>query len=81
MLYLVDKPHENIGLRTARGDPEAIVVLIQDGVFLEPDIEATVYAVERDTEVRGVTLPPEIEPITYSELVDLVFETEVKTFV
>ena len=81
MLYLIDKPHEDIGLRTARADEEAVVVLIQDGVLLEPDIDAEVYAVSRDVEIRGVDLPAGIEPIEYDALVDRLFETEVKTFV
>lgn len=81
MLYLIDKPHADIGLRTARADEEAIVVLIQDGVLLEPDIEAPVYAVEPDVEIRGVDLPDDIETITYGSLVDALFDTEVKTFV
>lgn len=81
MLYLIDKPHADIGLRTARADDAAIVVLIQDGVLLEPDIDATVYAVKRDVDVRGVDLPSAIDPIAYDSLVEAMFQTEVKTFV
>lgn len=81
MLYLIDKPHANIGLRTARSDEDAVVVLIQDGVLLEPDVEGEVYAVAHDVEVRGVDLPPGIEPIEYDRLVDTLFEHEVKSFV
>ncbi len=55
MLYLIDKPMAEIGLRTAAGDPEAHVVLIQDGVYLSPDIDAPVSAVARDVDVRGST--------------------------
>ena len=81
MLYLIDKPHDDIGLRTARSDDDATIVLIQDGVFLTPDIDAQIYAIERDVEVRGISLPPEVETITYEQLIDLVFESPVKTFV
>ncbi|MFW5900854.1 MAG: hypothetical protein ACOCTH_03700 [Halodesulfurarchaeum sp.] len=81
MLYLIDKPHAKIGLRTARANPDPTVVLVQDGVVLEPDIDAPIYAVEEDCEVRGVDLPPAIEPVTYARLVELIFESEVKTFV
>lgn len=81
MLYLIDKPHADIGLRTARADDEAVVVLIQDGVLLEPDDVGEVYAVRRDVEIRGVDLPANVEPIDYDTLVERMFETEVKTFV
>lgn len=81
MLYLIDKPHADVGLRTARAADHPVVVLIQDGVLLEPTIEAEVYAVERDVAMRGVDLPEGIEPIEYDRLVDLMFQHEVRTFV
>lgn len=81
MLYLVDKPLADIGLRTARSDDDAVVVLIQDGVLLDPDIDAEVYAVAHDVAMRGVDLPDGIEPIEYDALVDSLFEHEVKSFV
>ena len=81
MLYLIDTPMADIGLRTAAGDPEAHVVLIQDGVTLSPDVDARVSAVARDVDVRGVDLPPDVERITYDELVEHVVESEVKSFV
>ena len=81
MLYLVDKPMATIAWRTVSGDDDARVVLIQDGVLLDPDVEAELFAVQRDAEVRGVDLPEGVEPITYDRLMDLVFEFEVKSFV
>jgi len=81
MLYLIDKPHADLGLRTARDETDPTVVLIQDGVFLDPDIDGQVYAVEEDVEVRGVSPSENVEVISYSQLVDLIFEMEVKTFV
>lgn len=81
MLYLIDKPLADIGLRTARADEDAIVVLVQDGVLLEPEIDAPVYAVEPDVEIRGVDLPTHVESISYDSLVEAIFKTEVKTFV
>lgn len=86
MLYLVDKPLSDLALRTARGDGDARVVLIQDGVLLagdvaaDPDLDGALYAVARDVEVRGVDLPAAIEPITYDSLIELVVEHETKTF-
>ncbi|WP_345784912.1 DsrH/TusB family sulfur metabolism protein [Natrinema sp. 1APR25-10V2] len=81
MLYLIDEPMADIGLRTAADDPDARVVLIQDGVFLSPALDAELYAVEKDAAVRGVDLPAEIEAISYDGLIDLIVENEVKNFV
>ncbi|MFB6110129.1 MAG: DsrH/TusB family sulfur metabolism protein [Halodesulfurarchaeum sp.] len=81
MLYLIDKPHEELALRTVRTDPDPTVVLVQDGVLLEPDVDAPVYAVRDDLEARGITPPDPVEAIDYDDLVDLVFESPVKTFV
>jgi len=80
MLYLVDKQLADLAFRTAAGDDHARIVLIQDGVLLEPDLEVPTYAVARDAEVRGVDLPPEVEPITYDTLIELVVEHETRTF-
>lgn len=84
MLYLVDKPMAEIAFRTISGDDDAHVVLIQDGVLLASEataeIEALLYAVARDAEVRGVDLPPGIEQITYDTLIQLVVEHETRTF-
>lgn len=81
MLYLIDEPMADIGLRTAADDPDARVVLVQDGVFLSPALDAELYAVAKDVAVRGVDLPEGIEEITYDGLIDLIVENEVKNFV
>ena len=81
MLYLIDEPLADVGLRTAADDPDARIVLIQDGVYLRPETDAPVAAVERDVAVRGVTLPEDIERISYDDLVAEIVETEVKSFV
>ncbi len=81
MLYLIDKPLAEIGLRTARDDPDGTVVLIQDGVLLEPELPNETIAVARDVEVRGVDLPDRIEPVTYEQLVERIVTEEVRSFV
>jgi tRNA 2-thiouridine synthesizing protein B len=80
MLYLVDRPLADLAFRTAAGDDDARIVLIQDGVLLAPDLDAPTYAVARDAEVRGVDLPPGVEPVTYDTLIQLVVEHETRTF-
>jgi sulfur transfer complex TusBCD TusB component (DsrH family) len=78
-----------IASRTIASDPDPTVVLIQDGVFLDPadllagdrvdDVET--YAVRKDVAVRGVDLPATVEPIAYDRLGGLLFEQEVRSFV
>ena len=81
MLYLVDTPMADLAWRTAAGDDDATIVLIQDGVVLEPDLDVPTYAVAKDVEVRGVDLPARIEEISYDAVVELMVEQEVKSFV
>lgn len=90
MLILVDKPMAEIAFRTARRasaetgrDPveRPEIVLIQDGVLLEPELDVPTYALQRDLEIRGVTPPETVEAISYDELGAMLFEQEVKTFV
>lgn len=81
MLYLVDKPMAEVAFRTAAGDDDARVVLLQDGVLLDPNLDAPTYAVATDVEVRGVELPPDIERLSYGTLVEMIVEQEVKSFV
>ncbi len=81
MLYLVDKPMADIAVRTAAGDDDARLVLLQDGVLLDPDLDVPTYAVAKDVDVRGVELPPDIERVSYDTVVEMVVEQEVKSFV
>lgn len=81
MLYLVDKPLADAGFRAASDDPSARIVLLQDGVLLSPELDVPTYAVRPDAEVRGVELSPGVEPVSYDELVELVFDHEVASFV
>ncbi|WP_340097714.1 hypothetical protein [Salinibaculum salinum] len=81
MLYLVDKPMADIAFRTAAGDEDACLVLLQDGVLLDPDLDVPTYAVAKDVDVRGIELPPDIERISYDAVVEMVVEQEVNSFV
>lgn len=87
MLFLVDKPMAEIAFRTASTEPDAEIVLIQDGVLLDPesyldaDGDVPVYAVEQDLSVRGITPSAGVEPIRYDALVEKIVDQEVKSFV
>ncbi len=83
-LYLIDKPFGKDGLELAAIDPDAKVVLIQDGVYLDVSAVADkpVYAVAADVERRGVAkhLAAGVRQIDYSELVDLIVADKVLNF-
>ncbi|MCJ7539622.1 MAG: DsrH/TusB family sulfur relay protein [Desulfobacterales bacterium] len=68
MLYLVDKPNGQIAAEVAKLDDDAKVVLIKDGVYLDPaTMTGKVYAMEDDIELRGLKerLAGKAEPIDY----------------
>lgn len=86
MLYLVDQPSAEIAFRTAADDPDAHVVLLQDGVYVRPgddvpEISGRLSAIERDVTIRGITPPADVTLITYDELVGLLDDHEVRSFV
>lgn len=82
-LYLVDKPNGAVAFETAKMDSDPKVVLIKDGVYLDPtQIPGKVYAMEDDVKHRGLTdrLAGKAETINYSQLVDLIVENKVINF-
>jgi len=85
MLYLIDKPHGELGFTYARMDDEAIIVLIQDGVYFTADQlpeGAEIYAVKEDVERRAIRsrLGEGVKLVDYSELVDLLMANKVINF-
>jgi len=86
MLYLLgDTIIGPVGLEHAQMDPEAIVVLIKDGVYLDtrPVQDKKIYAVDVDVKRRGMEgrLKDKAEIIGYDGLVDLIIEHKVANFV
>ena len=83
-VYLVDKPQGEEALAIAALDPEAKVVLIQDGVYLDTKSVADkpVYAVAEDVKKRGLVgrLPTHVKLIDYGEVIDLVVANKVVNF-
>jgi sulfur relay protein TusB/DsrH len=85
-LYLIDRPYGENGLALARIDPDARIVLLQDGVYFhsrfEPGGDLPVYAVHDDLTVRGLDplVPDHVRRIGYLELVDLIVENKVINF-
>ena len=85
-LYLIDEPFGGNGLALAAQDNEALVVLIQDGVYLNVSaLEKAgrpVYAVSRDVERRGIAkrLANGVKTIGFDELVDRIVAHQVVNF-
>ena len=83
MLYLVDKPNGQIAAEVAKLDDDAKVVLIKDGVYLDPaTMPGKVYVMEDDVELRGLKerLDGKAEPIDYPQLVELIVSNKVVNF-
>lgn len=82
-VYLVDKPNGKVAAEVANSDNDAKVVLIKDGVYLDPaTMPGKVYAMEDDIEVRGLKdrLAGKAESIGYPQLIDLIVENKVINF-
>tara|TARA_B100000959_G_C14907239_1_gene593526 strand:- start:840 stop:1100 length:261 start_codon:yes stop_codon:yes gene_type:complete len=85
MLFMIDAHFKKIGLEYAKMDPEAKIVLIQDGVYTLPDElpdGAEIYAVKEDVERRAISkrIGDDVRLIDYNELVDLLMDNKVINF-
>lgn len=84
-LYLLDGRYTKLGLDLAKNDPNAKIVLIQDGVYADVASVADskeVYFVKDDLAKRGMELPhPGAKVITYPDLIDLIEKEKVFNFV
>jgi sulfur relay protein TusB/DsrH len=86
MLHLLgDMMLGPVGLQHAQMDPDAIIVLIKDGVYLNTDTVQgkKIYAIDEDVKRRGMEerLKDKAEMIGYDRLVDLILENKVANFV
>jgi len=85
-LYLIDQPIASGALALAAADSDAIVVLVQDGVYADlsslTKSGRTVYAIERDIERRGLKsrIARSVKPIGFEALVDLIVDHKVINF-
>ena len=85
-LYLIDQPIASGALALAASDSDAIVVLVQDGVYADlSDLIKNgrqVYAIERDIERRGLKsrIAASVKPIGFDKLVDLIVDHKVVNF-
>lgn len=82
-VYLVDKPNGEIATSVAKLDNDAKIVLIKDGVYLNPSsMSGKIYAMEDDVEVRGLKerLANKAELISYPQLVDMIVQNKVMNF-
>jgi sulfur relay protein TusB/DsrH len=84
-IYLCDKPFGENGFRIAQHDPDAKIVLIKDGVYLDTSTisDKPIYAMRDDVKMRGLLnrMGDKITLIDYPELVDLIVENKVMNFI
>ncbi len=84
-VYLLDKRYTELGLDLASRDENAKVVLLQDGVYLgvsPVEGKMEVYYVENDLAKRGIDkLPGGARMINYDELIDLIEQEKVYSFI
>lgn len=85
VLYLLDRNYGRNGLNLLREGEDDIIVLVNDGVYL--DVEdaprsAKIYAVKEDVERRGLKnrISRRVELIDYDRLVDLIIQNKVANF-
>ena len=80
-LYLIHKKSSAEALALAQEDREAVVVLLQDGVYLDISSfnKAQVYALKWDVDIRGLNqrVPNTVKLISYHDLVDLIVANKV----
>ncbi len=84
-VYLIDQPAGGAALDLATRDGDAIVVLIQDGVYLDVSglrkAGRPLYAVKRDVEKRGLGSRLDgVKAIGFDGLVDLIMANKVVNF-
>lgn len=83
-IYLVDKTMAENALALAALDSDSVVVLIQDGVYVSPQmltgLKGRVYAVKQDLERRGLIGADWATAIDHGELVDLIIQNKVLNF-
>ena len=85
-LYLINKGYGENGLKLARLDANAQIVLIQDGVYIDVrrfvGSKVKVYVVRNDVEKRGLVdrVHEDMELIDYDRLVDLIVQNKVINF-
>ncbi len=83
MLYILKGREAKKGIELAGLDPDARVVLIEDGVYLDftPLKGAKIFALESDVEKRGLSGRLQgVELVDYSGLVGLIEQDQVVNF-
>ncbi|MEE9201010.1 MAG: sulfurtransferase complex subunit TusB [Candidatus Brocadiales bacterium] len=85
-LYLINKTYGENGLKLARLDADAEVVLIQDGVYIDArdfvGSKTKIYVLRHDVEKRGLEdrVRQDVKLIDYGQFVDLIVQNKVINF-
>ncbi|MCB7128921.1 MAG: hypothetical protein NOU37_08465 [Candidatus Brocadiales bacterium] len=85
-LYLINKPYGENGLKIAKLDADAQVVLIQDGIYLDArrfvGSKVKVHVLKDDVLKRGLEdrFHEDVDFIDYDQLVELIVHNKVINF-
>lgn len=83
-LYIIDREDGVLASKYVALDPKGKVFLLQDGLYLSPEIfkDKEVYVLADEVTERGLEarLPESYKRTTYSEIVDLLMENSVISF-
>jgi sulfur transfer complex TusBCD TusB component (DsrH family) len=83
-LYLIDKKYGDLALDLVEMDASAVIVFIQDGVYLKyaQSNGRKIFYVSEDVELRGIKdLPENAEITSYDNLVDMMTQEKVYNFI
>lgn len=83
-VYIIDKGNADIAVSYARMDESPKILLIQDGLYLSPDMfsDLKVFVFSEEVQERGLDdiLPQSFERIDYSEGIDIMIDEKIFSF-
>ncbi len=83
-VYIIDKGNADIAVSYARMDESPKILLIQDGLYLSPDMfsDLKVFVFSEEVQERGLEdiLPQSFERIDYSEGIDIMIDEKIFSF-
>ena len=81
-IYLIDRKYSELSLDLVKRDENPTVVLIQDGVYLDPSVFNEVYLLEDDVKKRGMgELPGNAKQISYDQLIEMMETEKIYNFI
>ncbi len=83
-LYIIDREIDEIAASYAAIDDDSVVFLIQDGVYLSPELfkNKEVYVLNDEVCERGLesVIPGDYKKVDYADIIDLILKHNVISF-